>query len=268
MKINKFYKIFIGFLFIILIINLFPEYWSHIFAAFIAAFLIEFTIGDSIKYISLKHLKSLKYKFLEYWFQIKLNEIIRKEKYDKYQTNLIEKAIGNAKSNDKSKRQLGLDQLTQFEGEDIYFKLLDILKNQGVHMPTNKILWIEDDADLLWGLVKPLEKDGYKIISAKDEKEGLEKISEIDFDLIILDIIIPTGIKGDEGGVSFVGMRLLEKLLIEMKIKIPIIVLSVVRDSNMIEIMYQMGVKKVLPKGAYLPSKLKNEIYEVLGILQ
>jgi len=133
-------------------------------------------------------------------------------------------------------------------------------------METKKILWIEDEADLLMGLVRPLEKDGHEIIVVKDENEALETIEKSDFDLILFDIIIPTGIQGDMGDVPFVGMRLLEKLLVGMKIKTPIIVLSVVRDSTMINKMYEMGTKKVLPKGAFLPSKLREEVYEILGV--
>lgn len=129
-----------------------------------------------------------------------------------------------------------------------------------------KILWIEDDAKILMGLVRPLENDGHKIIIAEDEKDSLKLIKQSDFDLILLDIIIPTGIKGDNGNFTLVGMRLLETLLIKMKIKTPIIVLSVVRDNEIIEKMYKMGVKNFLPKGTYLPSKLKKEIYTTLGM--
>lgn len=134
-------------------------------------------------------------------------------------------------------------------------------------MKAKRILWIEDDADLLMGLIRPLKKDGHEIIVAKDEKEALETIRKTDFDLIILDIIIPTGVKGDKGGVHFIGVRLLEKLLVDLNIKTPIIVLSVVRDPDMIEEMYAMGAKKVLPKAAYLPSKLKEEVYTALDML-
>ncbi|MHC1624207.1 MAG: response regulator [Candidatus Methanospirareceae archaeon] len=133
-------------------------------------------------------------------------------------------------------------------------------------METKTILWIEDDADLLMGLVRPLEKDGHEIIVVKNEQEALGTIEESDFDLILFDIIIPTGVKGDEGNVHFVGMRLLKTLLISMKIKTPIIVLSVVRDQEMINTMYTMGVRKVLQKGALFPSKLRGEVYEVLGV--
>jgi len=132
-------------------------------------------------------------------------------------------------------------------------------------MEARRILWIEDDADMLMGLVRPLEKDGHEIIVAMDEIEALEKIKENKFDLILFDIIIPTGVKEDPGDVPFVGMELLKKLK-DMNITTPIIVLSVMRNKKMINKMYEMGVKKVLPKGAYLPSKLKKEIYDVLGL--
>ena len=132
-------------------------------------------------------------------------------------------------------------------------------------MEARRILWIEDDADMLMGLVRPLEKDGHEIIVAMDEIEALEKIKENKFDLILFDIIIPTGVKGNSRDIPFVGMELLKKLK-DMNIKTPIIVLSVVRDQKMINEMLDMGVKKALPKGAYLPSKLKEEIYEVLAL--
>ena len=135
-------------------------------------------------------------------------------------------------------------------------------------MEIKTILWIEDDADLLMGLVRPLEKDGHEIIVAKDEQEALKKIKnkKSDFDLILFDIIIPTGVKGDLRNIPFVGMELLDKLLVEMEIETPIIVLSVVRSPELIDKMYEMGAKKVLRKGAYLPSKLRDEIYDTLNV--
>lgn len=133
-------------------------------------------------------------------------------------------------------------------------------------MEQKRILWIEDDVDMLMGLVRPLEKDGHEITVAKDEKEALELIGKSVFDLILLDIIIPTDVKGDVEDVHFVGMRLLKTLSIDMKSKTPIIVLSVVRDQEMIKKMKDFGVKEVLEKGAYLPSKLKEQVYETLEL--
>ena len=69
------------------------------------------------------------------------------------------------------------------------------------------------------------------------------------------------------GDVDFVGMRLLKTLSIDMELKTPILVLSVVRDQKMIKEMKNgFGVKEVLEKGAYLPSKLKEKVYKVLDM--
>jgi len=133
-------------------------------------------------------------------------------------------------------------------------------------MEQKMILWIEDDADKLMGLVRPLEKDGHKIIVTYNEAEALEKIDKCNFDLIIVDIIIPTGVKEDKGDIPFVGMELLKKIK-EKQINTPILVLTVVRHKKMIDEMYHLGAIKVLKKGACFPTKLKEEIYEILGLI-
>jgi len=133
-------------------------------------------------------------------------------------------------------------------------------------MEQKLILWLEDDADRLMGLVRPLEKDGHKICVTYNEAEALEKIEKYNFDLIMIDIIIPTGVKDDKGDIPFVGMELL-KIIKDKQINTPILVLTVVRHKKMIDEMYDLGVIKVLEKGAYLPSKLKEQIYEILGLI-
>jgi DNA-binding response OmpR family regulator len=56
----------------------------------------------------------------------------------------------------------------------------------------NSILWIEDDFYHVRGLVKPLEKDGYKITIARSVIEAKEHlINWQDFSAILLDLIIP-----------------------------------------------------------------------------
>ncbi|MFA5094086.1 MAG: response regulator transcription factor [Candidatus Omnitrophota bacterium] len=55
----------------------------------------------------------------------------------------------------------------------------------------HKILAIEDDKNILRGLVDNLEMDGYKVITASDGDAALKKARESSPDLIILDIMIP-----------------------------------------------------------------------------
>ena len=54
-----------------------------------------------------------------------------------------------------------------------------------------KILVVEDDKNILKGLVDNLEMEGYKTITATDGETALKKAKESSPDLIILDIMIP-----------------------------------------------------------------------------
>jgi len=130
-------------------------------------------------------------------------------------------------------------------------------------MESQKILWVEDDAIKLKGLVRPLEKDGHKIFYAEDQEEALGLIEIYDFNLIVVDLLIPIGKKWDTGINHFVGVNLI-KILKEKKILTPICVLSVVRDPDIIQQIKSMGVEKFLQKGSLLPSMLKKEIYDML----
>jgi DNA-binding response OmpR family regulator len=56
----------------------------------------------------------------------------------------------------------------------------------------SKILIIEDDKNILMGLQDDLEYEGYQVASAMDGKEGLEKALSDNYDLIILDILLPS----------------------------------------------------------------------------
>ena len=53
------------------------------------------------------------------------------------------------------------------------------------------ILIAEDDTNIREGLVDTLELEGYKITSCSNGKEALEKLKEKDFDLVLLDVMMP-----------------------------------------------------------------------------
>jgi len=61
----------------------------------------------------------------------------------------------------------------------------------------DKILIIEDDKSILMGLKDDLEFEGYKVSATLDGKEGLELALDQEFQLIILDILLP-GLNGFE----------------------------------------------------------------------
>jgi len=133
-----------------------------------------------------------------------------------------------------------------------------------------RILWIEDDAGNLRGLIRPIEKDGHRITIALNEEQALEALDSGSFDLIILDLIIPSASPIDwslnELQPALVGVRLAEEIVKKRAINVPIIVISVVDNSKIKKCLLEMGIKKFLLKGHVLPSELYKEIKEILNI--
>ena len=54
-----------------------------------------------------------------------------------------------------------------------------------------RLLVVEDEPDLLAGLLRALRKDGYAVDSAADGEEGLHKALSTDYDAIVLDVMLP-----------------------------------------------------------------------------
>ena len=56
---------------------------------------------------------------------------------------------------------------------------------------TMRLLVVEDDPDLLAGLLQALRKEGYAVDGAADGEEGLYKAKATDYDAIVLDVLLP-----------------------------------------------------------------------------
>ena len=56
-----------------------------------------------------------------------------------------------------------------------------------------KILIVEDDKNITNTLTYYLQNEGFKIETAKNKNEGIEKIKEKAYNLILLDITLPDG---------------------------------------------------------------------------
>jgi len=119
------------------------------------------------------------------------------------------------------------------------------------------ILLIEDDLFLIDIYTTKLKEEGFSIEVAASGEEGLRKLKEKKFDLLILDIVLP---KVD-------GWEILEKVK-----KIPhqyggelkIIVLSNLGQKEEVEKGLKLGATKYLIKAHYTPSEVVDEIKEVL----
>ncbi|MBN2453758.1 MAG: response regulator transcription factor [Candidatus Omnitrophica bacterium] len=78
-----------------------------------------------------------------------------------------------------------------------------------------KILIVEDDKNIMTGLIDNLELEGYKTIIARDGKEALRQAKEKGPDLILLDIMLP----------RLNGFEVCKELKLQ-GIKAPVIILS------------------------------------------
>jgi len=59
-----------------------------------------------------------------------------------------------------------------------------------------KVLVIEDDSDMVTAIRMPLEANGYEVLTAATGEEGLQKVKEVEPDLIILDVMMETTTAG------------------------------------------------------------------------
>tara|TARA_R110000764_G_scaffold240089_1_gene342315 strand:+ start:88009 stop:88371 length:363 start_codon:yes stop_codon:yes gene_type:complete len=101
------------------------------------------------------------------------------------------------------------------------------------------ILLIEDDVGILESTAELLELEGYRITTATNGKEGLQKIFHLIPDLVICDIVMPV----------MDGYELLEKIGIQPTFSaIPFIFFSAKSEKNDIKHGLSMGAVDYLTK--------------------
>src|SRR4029078_6225510 len=54
-----------------------------------------------------------------------------------------------------------------------------------------RILLVDDEQSIQTLLSYPLRKDGYEVVQAVDGREGLDPFAEQNFDLVVLDVMLP-----------------------------------------------------------------------------
>lgn len=118
----------------------------------------------------------------------------------------------------------------------------------------SKILIIEDDNFLLEMVVKAGKQGGFDIDIAVNGEEGFTKAKNGDYDLILLDLILP----------KMHGLELLKKLRSE-KITTPIIVLSNLYDKETIDTANSLGIKDYIIKAQSTPSEIIEKVKIILN---
>ena len=126
------------------------------------------------------------------------------------------------------------------------------------------ILVADDDRDVVTFVSTVLEKSGYKVISAKDGEEALEKIKANRPDLVILDILMP----------KQSGIRLYRELKTDQSLKdIPVVILSGISKRTFLrsqEVLTEFGGEPVPEPEVYIEKPVEADdlaqtVSEVLG---
>lgn len=135
------------------------------------------------------------------------------------------------------------------------------------------ILWIDDDFYMIQGLISPMKKAGFNfdvatsVVAAYEKGLGWKK-----YDCIMVDIILPSEYGSDlpdtvnkwQSGNEYLGICIVRWLLEELLVKCPVVILSVIANPVNLYHLGHLGVAKSIQKGGLLPSKLADELYEVL----
>ena len=126
------------------------------------------------------------------------------------------------------------------------------------------ILVADDDIDVVTFVSTVLEKSGYKVISAKDGEEALEKIKANRPDLVILDILMP----------KQSGIKLYRELKTDQSLKdIPVVILSGISKRTFLrsqEALTEFGGEAVPEPEVYIEKPVEADdlaqtVSEVLG---
>ncbi len=124
-------------------------------------------------------------------------------------------------------------------------------------MPEQRtILLVEDEAGLSNLLRQRLEKDGFKVVLARDGEEALKILKTAKPDLILLDVILP----------KISGFELMEKLKEEPEFqKAPIIIISNLGQESDMEKGQTLGAVGYFVKAKMSVEELVDKVKEFLG---
>ena len=121
-------------------------------------------------------------------------------------------------------------------------------------MNKKKILLVDDERDMVYAVKMQLEADGFRVLTAPDGQEGLDKARKEKPDLIILDLMLP----------KIDGYKVCRMLKFDEKYKgIPIIIYTARAQEADEKLGYEVGADAYLTK-PFDPKKLLAKINELL----
>jgi len=124
-------------------------------------------------------------------------------------------------------------------------------------MAKTKVLLVEDDSFLREIIYKRLTKEGFDVVQAEDGEKALIEVSQGEFDIVLLDIILP----------NINGFEVLEKIKNNEDEKIkntPVIMLSNLGQEIDIEKALAMGASNYLVKAHFTTDEIIGKIKQEL----
>jgi len=122
-----------------------------------------------------------------------------------------------------------------------------------------KILLVEDDPFLIDIYEKKLKDAGFKVKVVKDGEEALAILKEKEFDLMLLDIVLPK----IDGWKILEEIREMKKNKKDLK-KMKIVIWSNLGEKEDIKKGISLGVSAYLIKANFTPSEVVREIEKIL----
>ena len=121
--------------------------------------------------------------------------------------------------------------------------------------PAVRVLLIEDDLDTLEMYRTRLEKDGYEVSVATDGEQGLSLATELNPDIVFLDIRLP----------KLDGLEVLQRLRDQKSTAaVPVVILSNYGEQELIDRGLKLGALEFLVKAHTSPVELSGGIDEWL----
>ncbi len=118
------------------------------------------------------------------------------------------------------------------------------------HTDTGKILVVDDNESNRNMLSRRLERQGHRVRLAEDGKRALEMLREQDFDLVLLDVMMP----------EMDGYQVLEHLHADDKLRgLPVIMISALDQLDTVVKSIELGAEDYLPK-PFNPTVLRARI--------
>lgn len=129
-----------------------------------------------------------------------------------------------------------------------------ITNQQASNLP--RILIVEDDPILGRMYSEKFKSEGYEVITAQDGESGLEKAKEGNFDVMLLDVMLP----------RMSGIDLLEELRKDSQVKdVNVVALTNLADQAEKDRAIALGVKDYLVKAMQTPEQVVTKVNSLLG---